>query len=68
MKIKPVPGCKYCHGSGEVYDIVPYGSTVAYLPSICICVEDQIPDDFDDDEYVEIDLSDMYEIDEGTTE
>lgn len=47
MKIKPDPNCKYCHGTGEVYDTVDYGSTVAYLPSFCSCVEEQIPEDWD---------------------
>lgn len=58
-KIKPKPGCKYCHGTGDVYDAVPYGSTTAWLPSLCDCVCDQIPEDFDDrHDDIEVDLDD----------
>jgi hypothetical protein len=53
QKITPEPGCKYCHGTGMVYDIVDYGSTTARLPSYCSCVEDQADEDADDIELVE---------------
>lgn len=56
LKIKPKDDCKSCHGLGEVFDIVPYGATVAYLPSFCYCVEEQIPDDDDNDDDIEIEL------------
>jgi hypothetical protein len=49
MKIKPNPNCTTCHGVGEVYDSVPYGSTTAQLVSFCGCVESQIPEDYDGD-------------------
>ena len=47
-KVTANPNCKYCHGSGTVYDTVPYGSTTASLPSNCNCVEEQLPEEFDD--------------------
>jgi hypothetical protein len=56
MKIKPKKDCKSCHGSGEVTDFVPYGSTMAGMDSFCDCVEEQIPEDFDGE--IEIDLED----------
>ena len=46
-KITPNPNCKFCHGSGTVYDIVDYGSTTASMPSDCGCVDEQLPEDFD---------------------
>lgn len=59
MKIKPDPNCKWCRGSGIVYDSVSYGSTTAQLPSTCECVEAQVPEDYDGE--IEIDLSEMKE-------
>lgn len=47
MKIQPDPNCKYCNGTGEVWDVVDYGSTTASFPSLCSCVEDQIPEEWD---------------------
>lgn len=47
-KITPLADCKACHGSGTVYDIVDYGSTTAELPSGCSCVDEQLPEEFDD--------------------
>ena len=46
-KITPNPNCSFCHGSGTVYDIVPYGSTTASMPSNCVCIDEQLPEDFD---------------------
>lgn len=54
MKIKPDPDCEYCHGTGEVLDWVDYGSTVVSMPSLCSCVEEQIPEDFDGE--IELDV------------
>ena len=34
------PTCKFCRGTGVVYDTVDYGSTTAQMPSTCECVED----------------------------
>ena len=49
-KVVPKPGCKDCHGSGEVSgDWVDYGSTQVQLPATwCECVTDQLPEEFDD--------------------
>lgn len=41
--------CHYCGGSGFVTDWVPYGSTNVPMETECGCVEDNLPDDFDDD-------------------
>ena len=46
MKIQPDPNCEYCHGTGEVWDTVDYGSTTASFLSLCSCIEEQIPEDF----------------------
>lgn len=48
LLIRPNPQCKQCHGEGEVFDSVPYGSTIAYLPSFCHCVEEQIEEGQED--------------------
>ena len=37
---KPNPDCSYCHGTGTVYDSVPYGSTNVSMPSECECMYD----------------------------
>lgn len=50
-----VKNCRYCHGSGTVYDTVDYGSTTAQMSSDCDCAFDQLPESFDD-------LTDDYEI------
>ncbi len=47
-KIAADPNCKACYGSGTVYDTVPYGSTTAQMPSTCSCVEEQLPEGFND--------------------
>ena len=49
-KIKPLPSCSFCHGTGECPgDYVPYGSTNVQLPAtLCDCVTDQLPDVFND--------------------
>ena len=54
QKIKPYPECSFCHGNGEVFDIVPYGSTTTSIPSFCECVECQTDEDTDE---IELDLS-----------
>jgi len=66
MKIKPDPNCAMCKGTGEVFDWVDYGSTQVKLPSLCDCVQDQIPDDFDE-RYgvIDLDLSEIEYKDEG---
>ncbi len=45
LHIAPNPHCKFCHGSGTVYDSVDYGSATVQMPSWCGCVEEQIPED-----------------------
>ncbi len=45
IKIEPDYYCGHCFGTGEVYDIVDYGSTVTYLPSFCHCVEEQLSEE-----------------------
>ena len=52
QKIYPKQDCPHCHGNGEVFDIVPYGSTTAMMPSLCECVEAQADEDVDDIELV----------------
>jgi hypothetical protein len=59
--IKPDPNCALCHGNGEVYDTVDYGSTTAQLPSFCDCVEMQALEDTDDIEII-LDDTAMYRI------
>ena len=46
-KITPNPNCPFCHGTGTVYDNVPYGSTTASMPGDCNCVDEQLPEEFD---------------------
>ena len=58
MEIKPNPNCSNCYGLGEVFDRVDYGSTTVSMPSLCGCVEEQIPEDLSMDEEIELDLSD----------
>jgi len=48
LYIIPDQKCKFCQGYGLVYDTVPYGSGSASLPSLCNCIEAQIPADCDD--------------------
>lgn len=52
QKIYPKQDCPYCHGDGEVFDIVPYGSTTASFPSWCECVESQADEDIEEIELV----------------
>jgi len=54
--IKPDPNCPECHGTGEVYDWVDYGSTRVSMPSFCSCVENQTDEDA---HAIELDLSDL---------
>lgn len=54
QKIKPEPNCPHCHGNGEVFDIVPWGSTTTSMASFCECVEAQADEDTDE---IELDLS-----------
>ena len=47
--------CRYCHGSGTVYDTVDYGSTTAQMPSDCEdCISAGWPEGADDDAEYEI--------------
>lgn len=48
LKIKPDPNCKSCHGEGEAFDIVDYGSTTASMPTLCDCVVEQVPEGRED--------------------
>lgn len=47
-KITAKSDCKGCHGTGTCYDIVDWGSESVQMQSICECVVEQLPDDFDD--------------------
>jgi len=60
LKIKPVPDCKACHGSGEVNDWVPapFAPGNVPMPSLCDCIEEQVPEDYDGP--IELDLSDYH--------
>jgi hypothetical protein len=53
QKITPRAGCRYCHATGLVFDVVDYGSTTARLESYCECVTDQLTNDDNDIELVE---------------
>ncbi len=46
-KVTPLASCKFCRGSGTVYDIVDWGSTTASMPSDCECIDEQLPEEFD---------------------
>jgi hypothetical protein len=51
--MKANPKCTSCHGTGTVYDSVPYGSYNIGMPSQCDCVVEPCPNcDFSDTEYV----------------
>jgi len=41
--------CQFCHGSGTVYDSVPWGMGSTLMPNSCDCALDNLPDDFDDE-------------------
>lgn len=43
--------CTCCHGEGYAYDLVPmpFGPGNCSMPSLCGCVEDQIPDEANDE-------------------
>lgn len=43
--------CLCCYGEGYVYDLVPvpFGSGNCPMPSLCSCVEEQIPEEADDE-------------------
>ena len=45
IELKADKNCKFCHGSGTVYDWVPYGSTNVSMPSDCECVFDSATDE-----------------------
>lgn len=36
---KPDPNCRYCRGTGQVVDYVPYGDTSVPMYTECECVE-----------------------------
>jgi len=68
QKITPKAGCRSCHGSGLVYDVVDYGSTTARLESFCECVEDQADDPTEEIELVEYGEADNFNEQEGGEE
>lgn len=55
--LKPNPSCKACRGTGEVSDIVDWGATTTQMMSLCDCVTDQVPEDYEGE--IELDLSDL---------
>jgi hypothetical protein len=66
IKIYPNPNCRYCHGKGEINDWVDYGSTRVPMPSLCDCILDQLPDDFNDrDTFVEVVIDEYYDVPPG---
>jgi len=52
IKITPKPDCPDCNGTGEIYDYVPvpFGVGNCAMPSLCWCIEEQIPEDYEDEE------------------
>jgi hypothetical protein len=44
---EPDPNCEFCHGTGVVYDWVPYGSTNVPMPSACECAFRNEPQEYD---------------------
>lgn len=62
--IQPKQDCPFCHGTGEVNDLVPapFGSGNVPMPSLCGCVEEQTDEDTDE---VLLDLD--YETDKDHT-
>ena len=51
LRISALASCPYCHGEGYVYDRVPmpFGSGDCSMPSLCGCIEEQIPEDTPDE-------------------
>lgn len=51
--VKPNPACTRCRGSGEVVDWVPrpFGPGSVGMPSLCDCVDEQLPVDAADPKY-----------------
>ena len=52
LRISPESSCKYCHGSGEVVDWVPWGNTDAAMTETCHCVTEQIPEGHENDHII----------------
>jgi len=49
LKIYPNPHWGMCHGTGQIAEQHPYGSTIAIEYLLCDCVIEQLPEDFDGD-------------------
>lgn len=49
LRITAKADCGACHGEGTVYDTVDWWGASASMPSICGCIEEQIPEDAPDD-------------------
>lgn len=48
LRSKPAdPDCKFCHGTGEVIDLVPrpFGPGMVQMPSACECTWEETDDD-----------------------
>lgn len=56
-KITPLSNCRFCHGTGEVAEHHPYGSTWATEYLTCDCVLEQLPEDYEDNDELIIDTS-----------
>ncbi len=65
MKIRPDPKCKDCKGEGIIYDQEEFWGAPCTRESFCLCVLSNIPENTPDDEPIEIDYSEMAEIEGG---
>ena len=49
--MKPDPDCPVCGGTGEVFDLVPYGDTNVRMYSACDCCLDEEEEDAEPEVY-----------------
>lgn len=54
LSITAKADCGACHGTGEVYDSVDWWGATVSMPSLCGCIEEQIPEDTPDDVSVRV--------------
>jgi len=53
-KITPLANCKFCHGHGVVTEWHPDGDTVAGEDLICDCILEQLPEEYKDEDDIEV--------------